>query len=182
MNSIKNNGFFVRMLVVFFVTISCVSKAQVPVNPYASVIESQAKKMGNAFIQKDYLNFVKYNHPAVVSKMGGKTKMVAIMEKGVKEMGADNVSFEKITFNSLSEIFKVGSELQCTINQNLTMKVTGGHLTAISTLVAISSDKGKNWFFVDASTKGLSALKVILPNLSSKLKIRKAEKPVFTAD
>ena len=48
-----------------------------------------------------------------------------------------------------------------------------------STLIAISNDKGENWYFVDTTGKDIKALQKLLPNLSDDLKIPKMTQPIF---
>lgn len=42
-----------------------------------------------------------------------------------------------------------------------------------STLIAISTDNGKNWYFVDTPGKDIQTMKKALPNLSGELVIPK---------
>ena len=43
----------------------------------------------------------------------------------------------------------VNGELQCTLPQTIVMKVPNGKLVTKSTLIDVSKDMGRKWFFID---------------------------------
>lgn len=111
--------------------------------------------------------------------MGGKEKMVEQISKEFKKMNADGFDFLNLTLGNPSEIITLNKELQCTLPQNIEMKVPGGSLVSQSTLIAISNNDGKNWYFIDTSGKDIKTMKSFFPNLSEKLVIPIQDKPTF---
>jgi len=146
---------------------------------HKSSIKSQAEKMGSLLLKNDFEGFIKYTYPKVVEKLGGKKKMIAIMQNGSRQMESEGSKFLNVTIGNPGKILTVGSELQSSLPQTIEMQVSGGKLITKSTLIAISSDKGVNWYFIDTSGKDIHQMRKLLPNLSTQLLIVKAEKPTF---
>ncbi len=149
---------------------------------HSKTIKEQADIMGELLLKKDFSSFTKYTYPKVIEMMGGKQKMIAIMELGSKEMLSEGTDFLNVTIGEPSKIITIGIELQCTVPQTIEMKVRNGRLVTESTLIAISTDNGKNWYFVDTPGKDIQTMKKALPNLSGELVIPKKKQPIFYAD
>lgn len=149
---------------------------------HSEAIKSQAEKMCQLLLKKDFSAFADFTYPKVIELMGGKEKMVEIMENGSKQMESEGTVFLNVTLGEPSEIVTNGNELQCTVPQTIQMKVPNGKLVSKSTLIAISSDKGKNWFFIDTSGKDIQTMNSILPNISLELVLPVSEEPVFYKD
>ncbi|MBC7383424.1 MAG: hypothetical protein H7296_10620 [Bacteroidia bacterium] len=146
------------------------------------VIKEQASAMGGILVRKDYSAFVKCTYPKIVELMGGEKKMIDIMEKGAMEMEKEGSAFLETKIGEPSVVIKAGNQLQCTVPITLEMKVPHGHLTNHSTLIAISEDDGKSWYFVDNSGKSLEVMRKVLPELSAQLIIPEKQEPRFYKD
>lgn len=166
--------------ILFFVCLITACKEQTKNANYASTIKEQGEKMAASFMQQDFNSFANYNYPKVVEMMGGKEKMVEVLESGIKSMQEQGSTFLNVTVGDPSDVITIGEELQCTVPQTTEMKVPDGRVVSESTLIAISSDKGANWYFFDTSGKDIATLKQTLPNLSDALVIPQNTKPVFT--
>lgn len=135
-------------------------------NPYTKQLLQQANLMGDALIKGDYDTFCKYTHPSVIKGVGGKNEMIKSivgLNKTLKQQGA---SIDGFAMNNPGKIIKMNNELQCTLQQrvNITFGKKKGFYS--STLIALSTDGGKNWLFATAVNKDLAAMKKTLPNLS----------------
>jgi len=108
--------------------------------------------------------------------------MIEVLENGSKEMESDGTRFLNVTFGEPSRIIVIKNQLQCTLPRTIEMKVPDGRLVVKSTLIAISTDKGKGWYFVDASGKDIQTLRKTLPNLSEELSIPENQEPTFYKD
>jgi hypothetical protein len=131
----------------------------------------EAGKMGAAFISNDFTSFAKYTNPKILQLIGGRNKMIEMLTKTTKDMKAQAMSFNSITFDEPSKMIKRGNEIQCTIQQHTEIKLRQGRVVATSTLIAISLDNGINWTFIDTTNKKLDLLKQIFPSLSSEILI-----------
>jgi len=94
-------------------------------------------------------------------------------------MESEGIIILNVTIGEPSKIITYGNELQCILPQTIEMKVPNGRLFSKSTLIVISTDNGKNWFFIDASGRDIQTMNKIFPNLSTELTIPNEEEPMF---
>lgn len=155
--------------------------AQTPPDTEVLLLQ-QADAMGRAFVAKDYTEFAKFTHPDVSRKFGGNQRMAELIKYSFRNFDSEGVKFTGISFTEPSEIIKEGSELQCTLHQMIEMDVNGEEVTANTTLIAISRNGGKNWYFIDTAGQSLEAMQKLIPNLSSKLVLNSTQEPSFEGE
>lgn len=141
-------------------------------------LKQQAEKMGAFLMKGDYKAFSVYTHPIVLKMMGGAPKMIEILTRGLNSMKEQGISFKSISMGEPSKLVKSGKELQATIPQNIILKLPKGSLESNSTLVAISTDNGVNWTFIDTSNNDIATLKKVIPTLSPALVIPPRQAPI----
>ncbi len=134
--------------------------------------------MGAAFVSGDYRGFAAYTYPLVLKSMGGSSKMADVLNKATSDMRLKGMSFSNITFDEPSKIVNSGKELQATIVQHTEIKLPQGRIVSTSTLIAISTDNGGNWTFIDTSNKDIAILRKALPNLSPAISIPPQRPPM----
>lgn len=147
-----------------------------------NTIAQQAKLMGDALVKKDYSKFVNYTHPAILKMSGGKEAMIELLSTSLEKMEGEGFLFRNISIGKPSGFVQYKNEIQAIIPQTIEMSVPGGQLVSVSSLVAVSSDNGTNWTFVDTQGKPVEELKKVIPSLSSELIIPAKTEPVFTKD
>lgn len=153
---------------------SCSLGAHSQAEPDSKVLQnlkSQADSMGKAFITGNYKTFAGYTYPVILKAMGGAAKMEETLIKSINDWKGQGMSFKSVHFGEPSSIEKSGKELQATIPQHIEIKLTQGRLVTNSTLIAISTDNGLHWTFVDTSNKDIATLRKVLPNLSPAITI-----------
>ncbi len=126
----------------------------------------------------DYKVCVHYAYPEIIKLIGGENKMVAALAKITDDMKLKDMVFNSITFGEVSKIVKNGNELRCTVPQQIEIKLPGGRVVRTATLIAISTDGGNDWTFVDTSNKEISMIRKLLPHLSSAILIPAQQAPV----
>lgn len=129
-------------------------------------LKQQAQTMVASLLNGDYKTFTAFTYPPLVQSVGGAAKMENILSQSMAGLKTQGVSFSKISFDDPSKIVSSGTQLQATIAQHTEMKMTDGRLVNTSTLIAISSDNGLHWTFIDTSNKDMAALRRVLPNLN----------------
>lgn len=147
--------------------------------------KAEAKKMGQALLARDYELFTKSTYPAAVKMTeGGTAKIIRDLQSQLKDMKANGTTITAVWPGEPSRIIDTAGELQCTIPQNMTMKMTSpaGKLTTQTTLIGLSPDKGKTWYFMDTADRGIDKMREMFPNISSKLVIPKSPEPKFVSD
>lgn len=143
----------------------------------SEVIKAQANQMANFYKAGNYSGYVKFVHPVIVQSTGGEAKMIELLNKQNTQLKSRNVTISSIVFNPPSEIVKSKSELQCTISQHTELKPAKGRVVTYTTLIAISTDNGNSWKFIDTSNMDIATVRKLFPNLSSKITLPPKQKP-----
>jgi hypothetical protein len=143
----------------------------------ATTIKVQAMDMGNAVIKNDFNTFVKYMHPSIISFAGGKEKMKSKMDSAYGMMKQFNVTFKRYWIGNPSEIVTYKNSLQAVLPESTIVQTPFGEVTAETSMIVISNDKGKNWWFIDTNVYNADKVKNILPDLSPKLVIPPRKQP-----
>jgi hypothetical protein len=161
-------------------TLSVASNREV--NADNAAIKQQAEQMGKALLMKDYKTFLKWAYPPLLKLMGGNQKMLETLELGNIQMEEQGTTFISVKYGEPSTIIQTKDEWQCTLPQIFEMKINNGKLIGNSTLICISNDNGKTWYFIDSSDKSLETIRKTLPNISAALIVPTPKEPIFIED
>jgi len=137
----------------------------------------QAMDMASALMKNDFPTFIKYMHPNIIAYAGGKEKMKTNMDSAYEAMKLFGVSFKRYWIGSPGEIVEYKDQLQAILHESTIVKTPLGEMTAETSVVVISPDKGKNWWFIDTNVYRADKLKNVLPDISPKLVIPPPKKP-----
>lgn len=140
-----------------------------------------AKTMNDALVLKDYDKYVEYNHPKVLEQTpGGRSGMVMQVAKQINDIEESGNYITAIWANMPEVVLDTAGEWQCTLQQFMEYRLPSGKVKAETTIIGISPDKGKAWYFLDVAGRKLEDIKAMFPTLSSKLKVGAPVEPVFT--
>jgi hypothetical protein len=142
-----------------------------------TTIKVQAMDMATALMKNDFSSFVKYMHPNIVAFAGGNEKMKAKMDSAYQTMTRFGAGFKRYWIGDPGEIVKHNNQLQAVLPESTTLQTPLGMLTIETSMIVISPDNGKNWWFIDTNVYRADKLKNILPDLSPKLVIPPRKKP-----
>lgn len=134
-----------------------------------TIVKQQADSMGYYFVKNDFKNYLKFQFPNLVKKLGGEESLMKTLNENVTKKGIRALN---ISTDAPSALIISDSTLQCTLQQTSVMKYGSAKLEIISTLVCVSYDNGKKWFFINASGFTSDILKEILPEISRDLMIQ----------
>jgi hypothetical protein len=137
--------------------------------PKETILKTQALEMGKAMVSGDSKGFSKYMLPELVEVGGGAEKVTQMMDSMFAMFKTFGGQVKKITYGNPGKIIKFNKELQTTLPQTTEVTSTLADVILTSTLVAISRDKGKNWFFFDPAMNKSELLKGKLPPLSPEI-------------
>ena len=140
-------------------------------------IKQQAEKMANSTINDNYDILIKFTYPKLVDLMGGSEKMKDIIAKATEGLKAKGMIIDNYKIGDVGKIFVAGKELHCIISDEISMKTNDGHLLINSNLLAVSMDKGENWYFMDCNM-GKERLLQLLPAFNDNLIIPAKQNPV----
>jgi hypothetical protein len=160
-------------LLLFVLAISLSTGAQ----NLATTIKIQAMDMGDALLKNDFNRFVKYMHPGIVSFAGGKENMKTKMDTAYSFMNQFGAKVKKYWIGHPSGIVKHKNQLQAVLPQSTTVSTPLGDVVVETSMIVISPDNGKNWWFIDTNVYQEEKLRKMLPDLSPKLVIPARKKP-----
>jgi len=136
--------------------------------------------MARALVKNDFAGFIKYLPPGIISMAGGREKLKSNMDSVVATQGQFGIQFKKILIGDPGEVLSYKDQLQCVVPQSTDMETPMGSISITSSLIAISADKGRNWYFVDTNMYRADKVKTALPDLSPKLVIPPHQQPKIT--
>jgi len=149
---------------------------------YPSAIKMQAMEMAKAVLAKDVDKLIKYMHPKVVESVGGKEKILQARDTANKYMQQFGAEIKKVTIGNPGAIVNYKNSWQTTLPQTTEVKVMAGSVILESTLIAISEDKGANWYFIDTAVYRVDKVKSYLPNISPELVIPPIKPPKIVTE
>jgi hypothetical protein len=161
----------------FLLSISILLALGTEAQNLSTTIKVQAMDMGNAFIKNDFNAFVQYMHPGIIAFAGGREKMKTRMDSAYTAMKQFGVSFKRYWIGNPGQIVTYKNQLQAVLPQSTTLVTPLGELTAETSMIVISPDKGETWWFIDTNVYKADKLKNILPDLSPKLVIPPQKQP-----
>ena len=127
----------IAILVVFSISLSASSQN------HATTIKVQAMDMATALMKNDFTTFSKYMHPNIIAFAGGKENMKSKMDSAYAAMKLFGVTFKKYWIGSPGEIVDYKNQLQAVLPESTVIKTPLGELTAETSMIVISTDKGK---------------------------------------
>lgn len=145
----------------------------------ATTIKVQAMDMATAFMKNDFSSFVKYMHPNIIEFAGGREKMKSKMDSAFQAMKMFGASFKRYSIGSPGEIVNYKGQLQAVLPESTVITTILGEVTAETSVIVISPDNGKNWWFIDTNVYRVDKLKNVLPDISPQLIIPPPKKPRF---
>jgi hypothetical protein len=122
-----------------------------------------------AFKRKDWITFVKYNHPNMTKRMGGAPAFAAFIKRQMDQI-RDTV-MSNIDLGNILQVVKTPKDEQCVVEQIIKMNLDGKTIDKKTYLVGESLDQGYTWTFFDATTQTGLTPRDIKPDVSAALKI-----------
>jgi hypothetical protein len=160
-----------------FFTVVGIANAQ-----HAEKIKKDAEIMCKATLNGDFNTLAGFTHPIVLKAMGGKDKMIGVLTNGFRQMKTEGMSFYEAGVGEPGEIINIGTELYSVVPQKVVMQAKGFKIHSTSSLLAISSNKGANWYFLDAGGMTDAQFKQFFPNAYGKIQIPKRVEPTVVRD
>jgi hypothetical protein len=143
-------------------------------------LTARAKELEEALAHKDYAKVIDLTYAKVIELGGGREKLLAQMTSQMKTMEGEGVELLSSTSTTPSQILHDADGIYAVVPVVSKMKAKDGVFQMEGSLIAISTDAGQTWTFVDATGKDQTELKKIFPNLD-KLKLPPEKDPVKIA-
>jgi len=142
-----------------------------------------AKTMDEALINKHYDDYAVYNHPKVLQQVqGGRAGMAIQVAKQIQDIEQSGNIITAVWPQMPETVIDTAGEWQTTLQQFMEYRLPEGKIRSETTIIGMSPDKGKTWYFLDVAGRQLNELKELFPTLSSRLVIPAPKEAVFTPD
>ena len=145
----------------------------------AASIKEQARKMARAFIDEDFETLLDATYPKIFELSGGRAQALASLKAGVAEgraQGARVISYEP---GEPDAIKRVGAKLLSVVPVEMKVDFPERTFAQKSFLLAVSTDGGKVWKFIDGTQLNKDILQALVPGAARVVTLPKAEKPVI---
>ncbi len=145
-------------------------------------MQSQAGEVRQAMLKEDHRKMAELSHPMLVENLGGTDQFVKKLTTMAAEMKGQGFRFVEIKLGEPSKLVEASGDLYGVIPFTLLMTGPGGKKgTTPSYLIAVSTDGGRTWKFLDGSgiASDPSKLKVILPNFPKELELPAPRQPTW---
>lgn len=151
-------------------------------------IKALAQLMATATMKGDYKTVIDHTDPETVKAAGGRDAMVKVVEKMFTQLKSKGAYLKSATAGEPGPIVTVNGKLFCVVPETVSMAVPQtpmmpkGTYTAQSTLLALSTDNGKNWYFVSSGSISEDAIYKKFPELKGKIVFPKPQPPQFVPE
>ncbi|RTQ51729.1 hypothetical protein EJV47_08015 [Hymenobacter gummosus] len=132
-------------------------------------LETQLTQMEQAFLQEDFEVYADFLHPDVLRVAGGADAFAGKLRKSAEQLSAGGGKVSGLTHGAPSRIVRADRELQCTVPQTLELQQGGQARSLPTTLLAISTDGGLHWAFLDTAGKDWESVRRLVPSLSREI-------------
>jgi hypothetical protein len=168
-----------HLLAVF--TVSCLIVQNATADPQTEQIRAAAQENGTALTTGNYARLVDLTFPKVVELIGGREKMIELVRSGTEEMKAQGNAILSAEVTEPKEVISSGERRFAIVPLTVRMKVPEGTLRTKGFLLAISTDKGKTWTFIDGAGLTKEKLAQLISKVPAQLALPAKEPPVLEA-
>ncbi|QKJ32429.1 hypothetical protein HQ865_22575 [Mucilaginibacter mali] len=172
---------FISLVVLLMLNICALAQHQAKVKALAQLVAT-------ATLKGDFKTVIDHTDPETVKAAGGRDAMVKVMERVFTQMKKQGAYVKSATAGEPGAIVTVNGKLFCLVPEIVGMAVPQssmmpkGVYTAQSTLLALSTDNGKNWYFVGSGSINEEAIYKKFPELKGKIVFPKPVPPQFTPE
>ena len=159
--------------------IATICLGQVIAQPMSTVIKTQAIAMGRAIADHDRVTVMNYMLPDLREMAGDEAKVGQVMDSALAMFEALGGKITRITYGDPTSVAKGKGQLQAILPQTIALTTSFADMEFTSSLLAISKDGGKHWFFTEPHVYKEAAKKKSLPEISPDLIIPAPQKPLI---
>jgi hypothetical protein len=125
---------------------------------------------------------VQYTYPGLLEKVGGPDEMRKIIVAGQTDLAQRGLIVQSVLITAVSEPLQAGSELHAVVRTERTIRGKTGRQIIKSYVIAVSSDNGENWTFVDGQKLTPPHVLALFPDFNTDLVLPAPSEPVFERD
>jgi hypothetical protein len=162
------------MLQAIFLILTCCIAGQT--DTPLEAMHKGAKRCIDATVKGDFATLADLTHPGVLERVGGRERMIELIEKGMKEMKAQGMTFTKGTTEPPEPLTKADDGLYGVIPTTIVLDTKEAVITLKSFLIGFSKDNGKTWVYIDGAN-GPDAVRQVFPEIPQSLTLPDKQKP-----
>lgn len=125
-----------------------------------------------AYIDKNAETIAELVYAKSFDMIGGKSNFIMMVKMADEQMKKNNVSIVSITHKNVGKLVKYKNELQIPMDEVTVIKAKDKNSSNTITIIAISSDNGKNWKFINTMNQSKANVLKLFPNLDPNLEIK----------
>ena len=156
-------------------------KAQVSEAAQAQRVKAQAQELADSMLRDDFEKVIDFTYPKLVSLLGGREAAIAAMKQESSEMLSDNMQLVSNTVGEPRDFVQVEGERYAIVPNTMQIRIPEGMLVGEAFMIAVSTDGGRNWTFVDSGGGNANPklLRDLFPTAADRLRIPETKPPVL---
>ena len=165
----------------FLLTLSLLLSSSLSAQDFSEAIRTAAEATMQATVDGDYEKLASYTYPPLLEfldEVAGPDKTaVEFLRETMEGMKAGGASIEYGTVGDPTPHVVAGDELHAIIPSELSMNMMEMQIKVESYMIAVSSDEGVTWTFVNSSDNLDMFLPMLFPNWNDALKLPEKKEP-----
>ena len=153
---------------------------------YSEMIQTAANTTMQATVQGDYETIAAYTYPALLEMLdeaGGPDKTaVEFLKETMERMKGNGASIDSGTVGKPTPHVVAGDQLHAIVPTQLFMTMNNMQVNIESFMIAVSSDAGATWTFVNGSSNTEMLLPMLFPEWNDELELPERKNPEIIMD
>jgi hypothetical protein len=142
-----------------------------------------AAAMLKAYNAQDFEASADYVLPkAIELYFGSRARLIESLRAAAAKLDSGNFVMISGSIRSVSKIEQVKGQLQSVVTQMVKTKIPNGTMVTVTSLLAISDDRGKTWYLLGIGKKKREDLLKVVPDLSPLVELPEPVQPMLSAD
>lgn len=150
-----------------FASFSLLSFAQ----NYDAAVLKGAKSYTTAIEKNQFEKAVGYVNPNIISMAGGTESILSIMKETKETKKEQGYEVIQTTTKSVGDYYEAGEEIHTLVTQDQIVKIGEAKFKTKAYLLAVSSDQGSSWTYVNLEAYNQKSIKIFFPNFNDDLQI-----------
>jgi hypothetical protein len=141
-------------------------------------MKAAADSMATATVKGDYYTLVKYIYPKFTAKTGGKDSLFKRIKSAFENLKNQGITLKDAKIGHPGEVKLIGNKQFCVLSQQIFLDMNGKVFTSTSSVLGISENKGRQWYFIALQDNGNPEVDEFFPELKGSLTFPKSTRPV----
>lgn len=148
---------------------------QINAQDYDAKVLEDLKSYHVSLISKNFDQAVDFTYFNIVSSAGGRASMLDILKEERQNLKSQGIVVTDYLAQEVLQTIEHEEEIHCIVTQEVTLKIGSDRFRGKEYVLAISSDKGLSWTFVELKSQDLESLKHFVPFYSEEMTIPQSE-------